>query len=168
MFLINLLLGVSLLIRGRKFFWLFVALVGFVSGIQFVGRSLYEPGRLGILAGLAFGLLAALLAVFLQTLAINIGGFLAGGSFLLGLAELFGLDTGTLSWAIYLIGGIGGILLVSTFFEWALILLSALGGASLITGALNAGRIPGWILFLALTAIGVAIQASQMRKDKKD
>lgn len=168
MFLVNLLLGIALLIWGRRLFWLFVAAAGFVTGMQFAARSLHGPEWLGIVIGLAVGLLAALLAVFLKTLAIGIAGFLAGGSVLLGLAGLFSLDTGILSWVIYLIGGIGGILIVSAFFDWALILLSSLGGASLITGALDTGRLAGGILFLALTVIGIIIQASQMKKDKKD
>jgi hypothetical protein len=168
MLLVNLLLGVALLVWGRKLFWLFIAAAGFVTGMQFAAGSLHGPEWLGILIGIGFGLLAALLAVFLKTLAIGLAGFLAGGSVLLSLAGLFGLDTGIFSWIIYLIGGIGGILIVSAFFDWALILLSSLGGASLITAALDAGRIPGWILFLALTVIGIAIQVSQMRKDRKN
>ncbi|MEW6030615.1 MAG: hypothetical protein AB1564_13975 [Chloroflexota bacterium] len=168
MFLVNLLLGIALLIWGRKLFWLFIAAAGFVTGMQFAARSLHGPEWLGIVIGLVVGLIAALLAVFLKTLAIGLAGFLAGGSVLLGLAGLFGLDTGILSWVIYLIGGIGGVLIVSAFFDWALVILSSLGGASLVTGALDAGRIPGWMLFLALTVIGIAVQASQMKKDKKD
>ncbi len=168
MLLVNLLLGVALLIWGRKLFWLFVAAAGFVTGVQFAAGVLHGPEWLGILIGIGFGLAAALLAVFLKTLAIGLAGFLAGGSVLLGLTGLFGLDSGILSWVIYLIGGIGGILIVSAFFDWALIILSSLGGASLITGALDAGRLAGGILFIALTVVGIAVQASQMKKDKKD
>jgi hypothetical protein len=169
MSIVNILLGASLLVWGRKLFWLFVAAAGFVTGMQFATKSLHGPEWLGILIGLGFGLVAALLAVFVKTLAIGLAGFLAGGSVLLSLAGLFGLDSGVVSWVIYLVGGILGIIIVSAFFDWALIILSSLGGASLITSALQMdGRLVGGVLFLALTVIGIALQATQMRKDKKD
>ena len=73
--LIFLVVGLLLLLAGRRLFWLFVAVAGFVAGVEAVPYVLpLQTELFTLVVGLAFGLLGALLAFFLQKLAIAIAG----------------------------------------------------------------------------------------------
>ena len=108
------------------------------------------------------GVIFAVLAIFLQGVAIGVAGFLAGGYILTVVAGMIGLNQGAFSWIIYLIGGILGVLLVIFLFDWAIITLSSLAGASLITQALGIGG----VLFLVLVIVGVVIQGSMLQRER--
>jgi hypothetical protein len=163
---ISLILGATLLIAGRKLFWLFVGAAGFVAGMQLTTQFWQGPEILAIIIGLVVGVVFALLAIFLQGVAIGVAGFLAGGYVLTVLAGMIGLNQGSFSWLVYLIGGIIGVLLVIFLFDWALITLSSLAGASLITQALVLPGGIGGVLFLALVIVGVVIQGSTMQRER--
>jgi len=169
--LVNIILGVGLLLAGRKLFWLFVAAAGFVLGAQVVIRSFDGPEWLGLIVGILVGLLFAGLAVFLRAAAIGIAGFIAGASILVGLVELFNNGAGGFNWLLYLVGGILGVLLISLLFNWAIITLSSLGGAALLLRELlDAGALPSGLagpLFVVLAILGILIQAAAMRKEKR-
>jgi hypothetical protein len=98
--------------------------------------------------------------------AIGVAGFLAGGYILTALAGMIGLNQGTFSWIVYLIGGIIGVLLVIFFFDWAIITLSSLAGASLITQALLLPAGIAGVVFLALVIVGVVIQGSMLQRER--
>ena len=108
----------------------------------------------------------AFLAIFLQSVAIGVAGFLAGGYILSVLAGMIGPNQGAFSWLVYLVGGIIGVLLVIFLFDWALITLSSLAGASLITQALLLPSGLGGAVFLALVISGVVIQGSTMQWER--
>jgi hypothetical protein len=163
---ISLILGAALLIVGRRLFWLFVGAAGFVAGMQLTSQFWQGPEILAIIIGLVVGVVFALLAIFLQGVAIGVAGFLAGGYVLTVLAGMIGLNQGSFSWLVYLIGGIIGVLLVIFLFDWALITLSSLAGASLITQALVLPGGIGGVLFLALVIVGVVIQGSTMQRER--
>ena len=163
---ISLILGAALLIAGRKLFWLFVGAAGFIAGMQLATQFWQGPEILAIIIGLVVGVVFALLAIFLQSVAIGVAGFLAGGYILTVLAGMIGLDQGAFSWIIYLIGGIIGVLLVIFLFDWAIITLSSLAGASLITQALVLPSGIGGVIFLALVIVGVVIQGSTMQRER--
>lgn len=166
--LINILLGVGLLLAGRKLFWLFVAAAGFVAGVQLTLRIWNGPEWLAIVVGVAVGVLFALLAMFVRVVAIWVAGFLAGGSILVGLAAMLGMDGGRLVWVLYLVGGIIGLILVSILFDWAIITLSSLAGASLIVQAVHPGPALAGLAFLILVIVGVVIQGAGLRSERKD
>jgi len=169
--LVNILLGVGLLVAGRKLFWLFVAAAGFVLGAQVTIRTFHGPEWLGLIIGIVVGLPFAGLAIFLRVIAIGIAGFLAGGSILVAMAGLVGLNPGGSAWLVYLVGGIIGVILVGLLFDWALITLSSLGGAALIVPelvsrlGLQAGLAS--LSFLVLTILGVVIQGSGLHREKR-
>ena len=164
--IVSLLLGVALLVAGRKLFWLFVGAAGFVAGLQLATQFWHGPEIMAILIGLVVGVVFALLAIVLQGVAIGVAGFLAGGYVLTVLAGMLGLNQGSLSWVIYLIGGIIGVLLVIFLFDWALITLSSLAGASLITQGIPLAAGIAGVVFLALVILGVVIQGTTLRRDR--
>ena len=71
--------GLILLVAGRKLFWVCIALVGFLFGLELGGEFFAtNPWWIRLGAGLAAGLVGALLAGFLQRLAFACAGFFAG------------------------------------------------------------------------------------------
>ena len=164
--IISLILGVALFVAGRKLFWLFVGAAGFVTGLQLATQFWQGPELRAIVIGVVVGVIFALLAIFLQSVAIGIAGFLAGGYILTVLAGMIGLNQGAFSWIVYIIGGIIGVLLVIFLFDWAIITLSSLAGASLITQALLLPNGIGGVIFIVLVIVGVVIQASTMQRER--
>ena len=164
LFTINLILGIGLLLFGRKLFWLFVATAGFFAGVEFASRVWQGSETLTIIVGLVVGLLFALLAMALKTLAISIAGFFLGGSALLSLASAFGIERGNL--VLYIIGGVLGIILISIFFDWALIIISSLAGASMIAQTLDVTQAIAGLVFIVLLLVGIFFQTNDMRKNK--
>ena len=165
--IINMILGGTLLVAGRRLFWLFVGAAGFVTGVQLTTRYWHGPEGLALIVGLVIGVIFALLAISLQTIAIGIAGFLAGGYVLSGLAGMLGMDRHALVWIIFVVGGIVGVILVRYLFDWAIITLSSLGGASLLLEALFPARATGGLIFPILFIIGVVIQGSVLRSDRQ-
>lgn len=157
-------LGVILLTMGRRLFWLFVGVVGFIVGFDFVRQMLpRQPYNEAIIIALAIGLMGALLAVSLQKIAIAAGGFLAGWRLLPKLLSTFGIAVHQHHLAILVAGGIIGAVLMSMAFDFALTVLSSLLGADLILQALGlAGRVYS-VLFVLLSALGFALQYGLIR-----
>jgi hypothetical protein len=160
---INAILGSALIVAGRKLFWLFVGAAGFVTGFQLTVHYFQGLEGAAIIVGLVAGLIFAVLAIFLQTIAIGIAGFLAGGYILQTLTSSFGVDTAP--WLSYLIGGIMGVLLVSFLFDWAIITLSSLAGASLVVEGLQLQR--AGLIFMLLFLAGVIIQGMAYRSEQR-
>ncbi len=160
---INLILGGVLLVAGRKLFWLFVGAAGFVTGIQLTSRVWHGNEGLAIIVGLVIGFIFALLAIFLQRVAIGIAGFLSGAYILSALATMLGMNT---SLVVYILGGVVGLMLVSYLFDWAIITLSSLAGALLITELFSQQRGIGGLAFVILLIAGVVIQGTTLRNEK--
>jgi hypothetical protein len=168
MSVVNILVGVALLFFGRKVFWLFVAGAGFVAGLSLANNFLQGSEAVGILIGIGIGLLAALLAVFVQRFAINLAGFLVGGYIALQVLPMLNFEG---SWwttvLTFIVGGVIGVILVSSFLDWALISLSSLAGASLVTEALNLSNGIATVVFFILIIIGVTFQAREIRQGRR-
>ncbi len=165
--LLNLVIGAILLVAGRKLFWLLVAGIGFVTGVMLATRFFNGNELTMILAGLVLGAIFALLALFLESVAIGIAGFLGGGYVLLNIAGMLGLDRGDItSWVIFGVGGIIGIILVALLFNWALITISALAGASMIVAAFGLTAAAAGTIYLVLVIAGVLIQGASLRREE--
>ena len=163
--IISALIGVVVLLFGRKLFWLFVAAVGFAAGVEFAPHLIHEPSpMLALTFALVLGFIGALLAIFLQKIAIAVVGFLAGGKLAGAVATAFFVHHASYSGLTFVIGGIIGAVLLLMVFDWALIVLSSVVGAHLIQSALVLPQSGSTILFVALTAIGVIVQAASMRR----
>jgi len=161
---LRIIVGIALLIAGRRLFWLFVGLIGFISGIHIAPH--FFPGRpewMILAIALVAGILGALIALFLQWLAIGLAGFSAGAYIGLRLLQVWEWKTGEINWIFFLIGGILGTLLIIVLFSWALIILSSLVGAGVITEAIHAGQWVTAFFFIALFTAGVVVQSRLMK-----
>jgi hypothetical protein len=161
----RILVGIAVLTLGRKLFWLFVGAVGFVLGMslatQFLGG---QPDWVILLIALIAGLIGTLLALFLQRVAVGLAGFIAGGYITINLLAVLGWETGWIPWLSFVIGGVIGAVLVAALFDWALIILSSLTGATLIVQAIRVGSLLAALLFIVLLIVGVATQASLLKR----
>jgi hypothetical protein len=164
--LVSLLVGASVLLLGRKLFWLFVAAVGFMVGLG-LAPSFTGSSSEWVIVGLALllGVAGALLAVFIQKIAVAVAGFGLGSYGMVWLLQLFSLDPGAGMWVAALAGGIGGAILAASLLEAALIALSALVGASLIIRAAEFSPPAALVVFVGLAAVGMLVQAKAWRKD---
>lgn len=184
--LIMLPLGLLSLFLGRKLFWLFVGISGFllgllIGGVVGIGNGWDWPAIL--LVGLLLGGGAALLSIYLQKPMASLAGFVLGGLMAAVLYMLlrFGGDLamnlmfggpGPETWILFLVGGVAAAVFVWVTYEWALIVLSSLAGALMTFAGLFSFmpfNLPG-ILYLAilvgLAALGIYVQAQMMSKTR--
>ena len=162
--LVGALIGVVILFFGRKLFWLCVAAVGFVAGIELAPHLVTEPSPLlQLTIAIVLGIIGALLALFLQKIAIAVFGFLAGGKLAGAIAAAFFVHYAQYSAVIFVVGGLIGALLLLTLFDLALIVISSLIGAHLIQSAIVLPPAGSTIVFLGLAVIGMLVQASMRR-----
>src|SRR5438105_15811116 len=88
--IVGAIVGVIILLFGRRLFWLCVAAVGFAAGVELAPHLVQQPSPLLALSfALILGFIGALLALFLQKIAIAIVGFLSGGKLALAVATAF-------------------------------------------------------------------------------
>src|SRR6266704_6503451 len=124
--ILSVLIGAVILFFGRKLFWLCVAAVGFAAGVEVAPHLVHEPSAiLSLSVAIVFGFIGALLAIFLQKVAIAVAGFLAGGKLAMAIAAAFFAQHAHYFGITFLVGGIIGALLLLALFAWALIVLSS-------------------------------------------
>jgi len=158
-------IGLAVLLFGRKLFWLCVAAIGFAAGVTLASHIVSEPTPLLQLTfAILLGFIGALLALFVQKLAIGLAGFIAGGRFAVGLVATFVAQYASHYWLIFIIGGLIGTVLLLMLFDWALIFVSSLIGADLITSAISLPPTGEILLFSALVLFGVLVQAASIRR----
>ena len=167
MLILGLLVGIVLLVLGRKIFWLFVAGIGFVSAFTLVTQlTEIQQDWLVIVIALAAGAAGVLLDIFLQQVAVAVAGFLAGGYIVLGLLNILELSLPTLSWVFALVGGAVGAIVALLLLDWALIFLSSLSGATIIVQSLELrGGLATLVLVAALLA-GIFIQSALLDREQ--
>lgn len=157
--IVQCLVGVGLLLAGRRLFWLFVGGAAFLAGLALTREYLPDQSdnvRLALSVGV--GVAGVALVYVAQKIALSVGGFLAGGFLgvtlvrdLLALAE-------PAPAAVFLIAGVVGLVLVLVLFDWALTLLSAVAGAYVIGQLLPLGDSAQLVVVALLAALGVAVQ----------
>jgi hypothetical protein len=163
--ILTILAGVLLLLLGRHLFWLFVGIVGFITGMNLAAQYLAgQSDWVIIVVGLVAGVIGAILAVLFQRVAVAVAGFLAGSYLGAYLLATLGVDMGQFDGIITIIAGILGAVLVFVLFDWALILLSSLVGASLVVPALTLDQQLQLILLLVLALVGILVQAGMLRR----
>jgi Domain of unknown function (DUF4203) len=163
--IIGVLIGIAILFFGRKLFWLTVAAVGFAVGVEIAPLLVNEPSSLlALLIALVLGVLGALLALFLQKVAIAVLGFFAGGKLATAIAAAFFVHYAQYSTIIFVIGGIIGAILLLAVFGWALIVVSSFIGAYLIQSAIVLPPTGSTLVFIGLAIVGIFVQAASFRR----
>src|SRR5437879_752879 len=108
----GLLVGLVLLVYGRRLYWLFVAGIGFLTGLALGPRLLVgQPEWMILLVALVLALIGALLAAVAQKFVVGLIGFLAGGGSGVLLLRALNMESNALAWIVYLLLGIGGLVL---------------------------------------------------------
>ena len=155
----TLIVGLAVLLFGRRLFWLFVGAVGFAVGLH-VARVAFadRPEWLVVAAALVLGVVGAVLAVVFQWLAVGLGGFAAGVYGTLVAANALGLD-GPWLWAGAFAAGIVFAALVLWLWDPVLIVLSALTGAALLAPLIPVPPLARAWLFVGLLVVGIVVQA---------
>jgi hypothetical protein len=157
---VTLLVGLGVLLFGRRLFWLFVGAAGFAIGLHLAPAVLPNgPDWLVVVAAVVLGIVGAVLAILFQWLAVGLGGFAVGVRGGLAAGAALGLD-GPWLWAGVLLAGIVVAALVLWLWDPVLILLSVMIGAALLAPLIPAS--PGaraWI-FVGLLVVGIVVQAS--------
>ena len=163
--IISVVIGIAVLLFGRRLFWLLVAAVGFAAGVELAPWLVHEPSSiLVITAALVLGFIGALLALFLQKIAVAIVGFVAGGRLAVAVTAAFVVQHEGSFALTFLIGGIIGGLLLLLMFDWALIVLSSMVGAYMIASAITLPQVGATLLFVVLTIAGIVVQAGLNRR----
>ena len=163
--ILSVLLGAIILFFGRRLFWLCVAAVGFAAGMELAPHLMHEPTPvLQLSVAVVLGFIGALLALFLQKVAIAIAGFLAGGKLAMALVGAFIAEGARYPGITFIVGGIIGAILLLALFDWALIVMSALVGAHLISNTIVLPPTGATLLFVGLAAIGIIVQAAAFRR----
>jgi hypothetical protein len=163
---IQVLLGIPLLLWGRRLFWLFIGALGFLAGVYFA-TTLF-PGATGwtpLLIALGAGLVGALLGMMVQKAAVWVAGFLAGGYLLVTLLKMLAPGNEAYTLIAFIAGGLIGAMLLAVMFESALIILSSLTGAILVAQSLPFSNIMAVVIFIVLLMIGIFVQFKQKDRD---
>ncbi len=155
--------GGVLLLFGRKLYWFVIAATGFAAG-SLIGREVFppEPEWLIIAAPILVGVVAALLSIFLQKLALRLAGMIAGG--FLGFTIAAEIIAKPWPLVALVIGCIIGFWSVMILFDWALIILSSLSGTALIVQRVPLELEPQLILAGVLLVLGIAVQGRTQKK----
>jgi hypothetical protein len=156
---VTLLVGLGVLLLGRRLFWLFVGAAGFFVGLHLAPTVFSGPEWLLMVAALVLGIVGAVLAIVFQWLAIGLAGFAAGVEGALAAAAALGLE-GSWLWAVTFVAGVVVAALALWLWDPVLILLSALVGAGLLAPLIPvSAAVRPWI-FLGLAIVGIVFQAS--------
>src|SRR5207247_9204667 len=116
--IVGALIGLVILLFVRKLFWLCVAAIGFAAGVELAPHLVQDPSALlSLTIALLLGIIGALLALFLQKIAIAVLGFLAGGKLAGAIAAAFFVHYAQQSTIIFVIGGVIGALLLLVLFD---------------------------------------------------
>ncbi|HVR11748.1 MAG TPA: hypothetical protein VMW75_27145 [Thermoanaerobaculia bacterium] len=162
-----LLVGIALLLFGRRLFWLFVAVIGFMAGWYLaMGGGRHGATGGGLLVALVAGLIGLVLALVVQKVAVALAGFFVGAYLLAGLLgwQLPPLRPG--QQLVLLAAGVVAAVLALALFDLALILYSAIAGAGLILENvhLHLGGNARLLALVVLAAVGAAFQARWLQR----
>lgn len=165
MLLVHAIIGLLLLLFGRRLFWFFVAAAGFVFGLFLAQEYLaVESPWLALAIALGAGLAGALLSFLLQKVAVAAAGFASGAYLGSLLANALGFEY--LAWIGLVIGGVLGAVVLLLVFEWALIVLSSLLGAALVSAPELTGEAAP-LVFLGALVLGIIAQTLQLSRTRR-
>jgi hypothetical protein len=161
-------IGFAILILGRQLFWVSIAGLGFVLGMNYAIQFFQGSPEIILMVSLAAGIVGAILGYALQRAAAGLVGFLAGWYLTSILINTINLNIGEYWFILTIIGGLIGVGLISVLFDWSLILLSSLAGASIISQSMQFIPAINTGIFIILFILGVTIQWILFANEKDD
>ncbi len=150
-------IGIILLTLGRKLFWMFIGIIGFFIGFEFVTEYMVVDSTvIVLLVGLLAGIIGTVLAIILERLAFALAGFYAGAFLILTIFRPF--LYGDVNMVLVIIGGIIAAALAWMFMDWVIIILSSMVGAGMILSGFTISPVLYFIIFSIISTIGISIQ----------
>lgn len=168
--LVAIALGSISLFFGRRLYWVFVAVAGFLIGLILVPSLFFNnvPEIWQPLLTLLIALIFAGLSLLLNKVMIAISGAVGLGVFTYSLTNAYLLEWASL--AVTIIAAIAGILASWFLFDWALMLFSSIAGASLVTSGFISiiPRTSGadLLIFLFVFMIGFTFQIIKWTREQ--
>ena len=165
----SIIIGLLLLVTGRKLFWIFVGAMGFAGGYDAAGYLLAGQSETTIfIAGIAVGCLGIVLALAFQRLAIFLAGCVGGGVLAGHIFLMASPDSGSFPFLVaFAVGAFLGGLLIGITFPLALIILSSLVGAMLVANGLPVDPQTQTLIFIGAAIFGFIAQFSQPEKGEE-
>ena len=168
MLIISAFIGFAILIMGRQLFWVTVAGLGFILGMNYTIQYFQGSPEIILLVSIGVGIIGAVLGLVLQRTAAGLIGFLTGWYLTTILINLINLNIGQYWYILTIIGGLIGVGLISILMDWSLILLSSLAGASIISQSIPVRPTITTAIFVILFTLGVVIQWLLYVNEKDD
>jgi hypothetical protein len=162
--ILGIVVGLVLLVAGRKVFWLAVGALGFLAGMAAMehwGASLSPTSHLVV--AIAAGLVGMLLAIVLQKVAVALAGFFLGVVLTAALLPALGVALGPWNGLALAAGGLLVAVLALGLFSLAIVVLTAGAGASLLAQAIAPPAPWPAILLVALWIVGIVVQRRTQR-----
>ena len=159
MLILSAMIGVAMLIMGRQLFWVSVAGLGFLLGMNYATQFFQGSNEAILLVSLGVGFLGAVLAYALQRAAAGLVGFLAGWYLSIILMGMLQWNLAEYEIIFSMIAGIIGVVLISILFDWSLILISSITGATIVSQSMRYNTNTNIILFIILFLLGFIIQS---------
>jgi len=165
MVILQLVMGVALLLAGRRVFWFLVGCAGFLIGLRLAQYFVPpENQHLTFIIGVAAGVLCVLLTLFAKKLAIGVAGFVIGAFIAMQFSQLFGVEQSPRLWLLLIVGGAIGAVFFSVIFNLSLILFSSCVGALLILQSVRLQPAAFSFLFILLSTAGIIFQTKLHQK----
>jgi hypothetical protein len=160
---VRMLLGVLLLLLGRRLYWIMVGVGGLLVGVGLAEQLLAHWAPLvRFLVAVGAGVVGVLLAILAQRVAFALLGFY-GGAYI-GLAVAHSAGGGDAGWLWFVLGGVIGAISATLIMDWAIIVLTALAGAAAIATSFSIGPILQAVVFVVLAGIGIAVQSRGLER----
>ncbi len=161
----SILIGVLVLLFGRRLFWLFVAAIGFWIGFELAPHLMqHPPPWLALVVAIIFGIVGAVFAFILQKIAVGLAGFLVGGYVATAILSAFVTTYAQYYGIAFVIGGVLGAILMLALFDWALIVFSAIAGAELIVRHLHLPSTGKTLVLIVLVILGIMLQSAMFAR----
>ena len=158
--------GLVLLLFGRRLYALVLGAAGFTFGWSLA--PLLDAGpQLQLGAGVLLGVLAAMLAFFVQKMLLSVSGFVLGLFVSWWLVSAGAVHLGGLELVLILLSGFLGAFLMRALFGATLVVLSSFVGASLLIEAWGVSGPLAMASWFGAALLGILLQ-TRARGDAKE
>lgn len=166
---ITLAAGAIILLLGRRLFWLYVGILGFIAGFDLAQIYLVDqPEWIYFSVGVGLGFVASFVAIYLQYIAVGIAGFLSGAYLAASVLQHLAIpDASEWAWIALVVAGIVGTLLFMLVFDTALVFLSAIIGAIVLLTPFGLEPPLHYGLLIGLAAVGVIFQLTVLSRESR-